>query len=193
MQTGNMFLIVALALLASFFLFGCAQASFPEVCRSVSASKMANCIYVNAVLEQNPFHCYSIEDLNQRGTCMKHATDPAMRKAVQNAQAQDLDAIFAEPKAEPAQAPAASANITEPGNAPCTSMTGLAKDNCFKTEAINSKSIVSCEKVADGSLRSACIAEVAKKTKDIESCKTLTDEESRSLCRLYAKGETPAG
>jgi len=188
-----MFLAVALMFLTYFFLFGCAQVSFPEVCRAVSASKMANCIYVNAVLEQNPFYCYSIEDLNQRGICMKHATDPAMRKAVQNAQAQDLDAVFAEPKGELPPAPPAPANLTEPGNASCNSMIGVAKDNCFKTEAINSKSIVSCEKVADGSLRSACIAEVAKKTKDIESCKTLTDEESRSLCRLYAKGETPAG
>jgi len=156
---------------------------------------MANCIYINAVLEQNPFHCYSIEDLNQRGICMKHAADPAMRKAVQNARAQDLYLIFAQPSPEPHTPPSPPqppANKTEPEEG-CLSKIGNEKDSCFKAEAVASKSIISCEKIADASLRSACIAEVAKSTKDLESCKTLAEEENRNLCRLYAKGETPAG
>lgn len=183
--------LAALALLGMLFLSGCVQESPPQSCASVPQEKFANCVYTAAVLEQNPLYCYSLPDLEKRATCMKHATDPAMRKVLQKAEPAEREAIFAVPAANETPAPAPQQPADNPAALAraCDSFSGQEKDTCLKSAAVDSLFITVCDYVADPSTKVSCIAEVARRTKDLDSCKTLAEEESRNLCRLYAMGE----
>ena len=189
-MVGSRFLrYFTLAFLFSIMLFasGCAQTSIPAACAGLPENRLSNCIYIQAVSEQNPFYCYSISDTSQRATCMRHASDPAMKKTLQNSKASDVGGIFAkqeEPPAPPVE------TIPEP-QVGCESKSGKQKDECFRTEATSKSDIHICEKVSDKAILEACISQIARKTKDLESCKALFAAANRDLCRLYAKGETP--
>ncbi|MCX8174695.1 MAG: hypothetical protein N3E51_00615 [Candidatus Micrarchaeota archaeon] len=191
--------IVAFLLL--FFISGCAQRTIPSACASSEPSRLANCIYNNAVTEQNPYYCYSLEDKRQREICMRDAADPNARKALLNSLASEREAIFVAQEGqahskqggnfESPEEAAPQAQAAEQSS--CAGLIGTARDNCFKTVALESQQIAYCESISDATIRKSCISEIARKTKDIQSCKTLSQKENINLCNLYVKGDEQKG
>jgi hypothetical protein len=190
----------ALALLALSFAFlsGCSQTSFPQQCQNVAPSLLPNCVYVNAVMDQNPFYCYSLEDHYQRQTCLKDAADPAMRSALQRALPSERDSIFAPQQPEqPARAPQATPEqqheVTPAPSAPspmdiCNTLSGTDRDECLRSLALDSNNVTICGAVNASSVRENCIAQVARATKDPSACGSL-NQTNADLCNLYSKGE----
>ncbi len=178
----------------SFFLlivlFGCLQPSLPESCAGVAKSKLANCVYVGAVSEQNPFYCYSLSDIEQRKTCLQDAADPAMKKALQRALPSQRDAIF---ETEDNELPPTPPNV-QPKPVPmlpsgsCDSADASEKDSCLVSAAISQSDMSLCGMVFDLKARQMCISDLARKTKNISACDVLEDENDQLLCRGYAKG-----
>ena len=76
------FLLAALIAASIIFLFGCVQVSPPESCASLSATDQPGCIYYSAVMNQDPYACYAIQDKAQRTVCLKDAIDPNAKKAI---------------------------------------------------------------------------------------------------------------
>ncbi len=181
-------------IILSVFLFlllcGCASRAVPNACQSVSQGALANCVYVNSVLEQNPYYCYSIENLEQRKTCMQDASSPTMRTALQRASPEEQKSIFI--SAQPPPQDYSQSPPSRPPAAPqqgCGAKAGAERDACFKAEAISTLKISTCDQIPTASARQSCISDVARKTKDIESCSALKSSEDANLCKFYAKGE----
>ena len=76
------FLLAALIAASIIFLFGCVQVSPPESCTSLSAADQPGCIYYTAVMNQDPYACYALQDTAQRTVCLKDAIDPTAKKAL---------------------------------------------------------------------------------------------------------------
>lgn len=187
-------LLFALAL-SALLLYGCAQRTIPSACQGVAQERLANCVYVNSVLEQNPYYCYSLQDLVQRKTCMHDATEPSMKKALERASAEERDSIFgpakpvvqsppvnATPPQEPEQLPVQPAG-------PCDVKVGKDKDSCIKASAVAALDISACTGVFDPSVHQSCISDIARKTKNISSCALLLTTDDVNLCKLYARGD----
>jgi len=181
-------LAAAIIALASLLLFGCIGDSRPSACSNVAPSKLANCIYINAVSEQNPFYCYSISDSAQRATCLKDAADPSMKKALERSLPEQRESIFNEQQ-EPEEAPPAppSKPPAKP-SVPCDYANLTQKDSCIKDMATNKSAISNCEQIQAQTIREHCISEIAQKTKSPSSCSALTVETNRNLCNLYSQG-----
>ncbi|MEM4633693.1 MAG: hypothetical protein QW275_00905 [Candidatus Anstonellaceae archaeon] len=184
--------LYAFALISfALFLPGCIQPAVPDACKSLQGNKFTDCIYRSAVLEQNPFLCYSIEDIDQRSICLRHATNPAMKAQVQYAMQEENKPSAKEvPDSPPTQLPPSETFPQEEGN--CFAKSGEQRDNCLRDEALASKDLLGCEKIDSFSIRTSCIAKVAMASRNLEKCNELSDEQSRNLCRTYAKGENPA-
>ncbi len=177
-------LIVSLLMLLS----GCAQRTIPYACQSVPQDRLANCIYVNSVLEQNPYYCYSIPNTGQRKTCLHDATEPSMKAAVERASQEEKNAVFANQQA-PVQQPPAPAQPQPPAQAgACNALSGDELNTCLKAAAVSSLDISTCGRIADTTVRQSCINSVAVRTKNIASCGTLSLPDDVNLCKLYAKG-----
>lgn len=176
---------LALACAALFFMSGCLQSSLPSQCASVPAGKLANCVYTAAVSEQNPFHCYSLPDMEQRATCMRHAQDPSMKKALSRAEPEVREQIFAnnstaQPQAKPSAPPSPTAE--------CDPLEAAYKQACISSKAMREGKVELCKMLFDTALRTNCIGSVAQKTKDLKSCDSLSDADEIALCKSYAKG-----
>ena len=191
MKHQAIFLAMPLFFLAAFF--GCAQGG-PAECGSAPPEKLANCIYVKAVMDQNPFSCYSLEDTNQRARCIKDASDPAVRTSLQSALPEQRDSIFAEPVPSPSKANATIAPEPEPPKtAPaspleqCNSFQPPDADQCMRAIAIESKDIAACNGVRDRTTKQNCITQVAKMVKSPAICGSLSSQDDINLCNLYAK------
>ena len=172
-------------------LLGCVQTSVPKSCAALASADAANCVYTQAVLEQNPFYCYSITDMALRSNCMRHATDPVEKKRLENSQRQGIAAQ--QPPVAPAPAVEPPPSIPAGPAAQCDGQNGTSRDECFKADAISSSDLLACLKVESASLKQSCVSQVALSTKDVESCVNLGDKALRDVCRTYAKGETPSG
>lgn len=189
-------LLIAIILSALILLPGCAQRTIPYACQSVSQEKMANCVYTFSVLEQNPYYCYSLTNMDQRRTCLHDSAEPAMKTALERASPADRSAIFA-PAANEGTQPAQKEEIpTYPQPPPmatvpaqCDSYSGSAKDSCLSSAAITQLDMAACGAITDSEFRKSCISDVARKTKDISSCDTLASPDDANLCRLYARGD----
>ena len=183
----------ALALLALAFLSGCAQLAIPSACQPVPAAKMANCIYVNSVAEQNPYYCYSLLNLTQRKTCLQDSTDTTMRDALQRASQEQRDAIFAQPPPSQQQQPAPPAPAVQPpAMAPangCNSTNSSQANSCLRALAISQLNLSACDLVSDSVLRNSCISNIAIRVKNVTACAALNGTGETSLCSYYAKGE----
>lgn len=181
-------LIFTVALLGILF-SGCVQSSAPQACAGFAPEQLAACTYEQAVLEQNPFYCYSISDITARKECMRAASDPIVKKQLENSKRrgeptrQNVTVVVEKP---PTVVPPA-----EPLS--CEAMNGTKKDECLRARAMNESDLFGCVKITSQSIRMACVSQVAQSTRDVELCVNLGDKELRDLCRLYAKGETPSG
>ncbi len=186
------FALLAFLAATVFLLSGCIQDQVPSACAKVAGAKLANCIYTNAVLDQNPYYCYSLSSTEQRQICMRDAANPAMKKKLQSALPSQRDAIFGDtPVAAkdelPPPPPAEEISAPSPGQE-CNANAGPEKDTCIKSEATSSKNIKLCESIAGMPVREACISEIAQKTKNVSSCSALTSQNDSNLCRTYSSG-----
>lgn len=183
--------VLALTLAFSFTLFfGCVQSSAPSSCSGVASEKLAECVHVQAVLEQNPFYCYSIEDKALRASCMRAATDPIAKKQLENAQRQTVPR---QDSAQPAQTAAPAQQQEQPAPTPCNGMAGAQLDECIRANSVKEGNLLGCEAISDSAARKACLSQIAFSKKDVEICNSLAAGEDQDICRLYAKGETPSG
>ena len=184
----------ALAILALVFLSGCAQTAIPSACQSVPAAKMANCVYINSVQEQNPYYCYSLLNLTERKTCLQDSTDTAMRDALQRAPQEQRDTIFVPQQAQP-QPPVQNAPSVVPPSAPpvpsggCNFANSSQEDKCLRALALSQLNVAACDSIADSVQRSGCISDVARLAKNVAACASLNGTEEKSICSYYAKGD----
>lgn len=177
---------LSLLLAAAIFLSGCLQTSVPSQCTTLSPSKLANCIYINAVVDQNPFYCYSLEDVSKRATCLQDASEPSMRKVVQRSLPSEKDRVFSD---EPAVAPPTGPAQPEPEQTEgCPSVAGDERDRCLLETAIGGSDVESCEDIASPAVVESCIAQIGSSTKNIALCEKLSEKRNQDLCKLYARG-----
>lgn len=178
-------------------LFGCAG-SVPSSCASATPDKLANCAYRAAVMEENPYYCYSIQDAEQRATCIRDVGNAEVKKKLQTATAQEQEQIFNSPSS-PSQNPSQNTPAPESQPAPevqpvvvqvsdCQNATGREKDGCIRDKAVASQDLSQCPLISDPSLRDSCISKIARMTKDLSACGSLPSEDDRALCNLYAQG-----
>jgi hypothetical protein len=187
------FTAALLALSIAVLLSGCTQGGSPSVCSSGKPAMFANCVYINAVMEQNPFYCYSLEDKYQRGVCIQDASDAAKKTLLERADPATRDAIFAE-KSATQPAPPMQENATPTEQPPvvvpqegCGSLQDAAKDNCYRALAVEKSNISTCEQVLSPVVRENCIAQEAQAVKKPEICPSLTNQSSIDLCNFYSK------
>ncbi|MFA4983030.1 MAG: hypothetical protein WC588_02315 [Candidatus Micrarchaeia archaeon] len=177
------------------FAFGCAQSSLPQACSALPAEKMPNCAYVSAVLEQNPFYCYSLPDPEQRATCIRDSSGPVMKSELERSSQSQRDSIFAPSEAQvppAATQPPATQDQTQPPAADetvCMEKQGGERDSCLSAYAIGSKAISHCAQIVSQPLRESCITQIAKSTRDMESCEQLEVQADYEICRSYSQGE----
>ena len=186
---------IALALcLALLSIFGCVQQSITSTkCAGVPQDRLANCIYTNAVDEQNPYYCYEMpkEKAEALKTCLSDASDYAKKKLLDRMVPSERDQLFVETanQTEPGQAqqPSEGANETAPETGPIVISPNMTDNETFSA-AVQSKQITLCESIVDASMHNSCISQVAQKTKNIPSCQTLVRVADQDLCNAYAQG-----
>lgn len=194
------YFIALLACLALVFIFGCIQQSIlTTACAGVSQDRLANCIYVNAVEDQNPYYCYEMpaNRPDVRKACITDASDDSMKTALDNMVQSQRDQLFMEntsANANPAMPsmPPEATNSTAPENISNTTValniTANMTDNETYAAAVASLQITACQNIADPSLHNSCISEVAQKTKNISACAALTLPADQDLCNAYSRG-----
>ena len=181
--------VAFLAFAAVLLLSGCAQKTAPQSCIGIPEAESDGCVRNAAVMEQNPYLCYSITDETAREECIRSSVSQEAKDRLEaEANARQRSARQAAPATQ-GQPPAESQ--PPPGNesgGSCQSKTGQEMENCILSGALASQNISECERLATKDGSDSCISQIAQKTKDVESCALLSSEESRSLCSLYAKG-----
>jgi len=192
--------IVFAFLLSLSLMHGCAGGQMPPACAEKSGASLANCVYVNAVLGQNPFFCYSIQDVGMRTTCLKDATDSAMKKRLENLKPSARDAIFM-PESEPTQpgnlpagkpgtggAASGGTGATAPGGGG-SQAEEQSIDQSIYNAAVEANDLQLCLQIATDKTLKSCVSQIARKTKNPELCKTLKDNDLLELCNLYSLGD----
>jgi hypothetical protein len=172
----------------------------PRECLGVADAKLAGCIYVRAVLDQNPFTCYSIWGIDQRKACISDASSPAMKKKVAGMPQAERDAIFS-PKAQNDLAIPRTPQEQEPLNGTAAGQGGQSpnatgEENATRSadeqayvDAVAANDVQLCERIADPTTLQSCISEVARQKKDLGICETLVEQANREICRMYAQGD----
>jgi len=187
--------LLSLALLL--LLFGCAQGGIPSACANSPVDKLSNCIYVAAVLEQNPYDCYSLQENTQREKCLRDASDSSAKKSLEQMTPSERANIFvATPEAANASG-ISSIPFLPPANEPANSnaspaiitpKTGVSEaDSQAYVQAIAANDMSPCITITDASTRASCITQVAIRVKKLEVCSQLTQKADIDLCNLYAK------
>ena len=179
-------------------LFGCTQGGVPSACAGAPSGTLANCIYVSAVLDQNPYNCYSLSNLSQREKCLNDASDSTAQKLLQRMSSSERAQIFAPAQQStssagsqiaplppvPAETNATAGNVTEQAN----SSNGIsAADSHAYSQAIATNDMTPCVSIADPSTRASCITQVAIRVKNPAMCAQFTLKADIDLCNLYAK------
>jgi hypothetical protein len=187
------FALALAALSVVFLISGCFQGGAPAACASAKQSAFANCVYINAVMEQNPFYCYSLPDKYQRSVCIQDASDPKVKAALERADQETREAIFAEKQPQPPPS-VPQENVSQPpqpaelpANGSCGQLQGIERDDCYRMLAVEGSNISACEEVNASSLRESCIAQVAQMLKKPEICLQLSMQGSIDLCNFYSK------
>ena len=188
-------LSVSLALLL--LLFGCTQGGIPTACANSSVDKLANCVYVSAVIDQNPYNCYTLQNISQREKCLRDASDSAMKKLLEQMTPAEREKVFA---AISGVADASGVNILpiSPVNEPTlpnatpeiiNPQTGISEaDTQAYEQAVAANDLAPCTKINDASTRASCITQVALRVKNPAMCRQFTQKTDIDLCNMYAKG-----
>ena len=188
------FLSFALVLL----LFGCTQGAIPAACANSPADTLSNCVYVSAVLKQNPYDCYSLKNSTQREKCLRDASDSVVQKLLEQMTPDERAKIFA---AISGATGASGTNIPiplPPANVQANSTpfpaiinppAGVSEaDSKAYEQAIAANDIAPCTTITDASTRASCITQVAFRVKNPAICSQFTLKVDIDLCNLYAQG-----
>ena len=188
------FLSLAMVLL----LFGCTSGGIPPACANVSVDTLSNCVYIAAVLEQNPYDCYSLKESPQREKCLRDASDSAVKKLLEQMTPAERAKVFAavsgavDASGMDIQIPFPSANEqTTPGANPAIAIppSGVSEaDSQAYAQAIAASDMAPCATIIDASTRASCITQVALRVKNPAVCIQFTQKSDIDLCNLYAKG-----
>ena len=191
------FTIPLLSLALLLLLFGCAQGGIPAACANSSAGALSNCVYVAAVLEQNPYDCYSLKDSTQREKCLSDASDSAVKKLLEQMTPSERAKVFAAISGA-ADASGISIPILPPASEPSSPTTGPAAtsppsgvseaDSQAYVRAVATTDMAICAAINDASTRASCITQVALRVKNPAICAQFTLKSDIDLCSLYAKG-----
>jgi len=187
------FLSLALLLL----LFGCTQGGAPQACAGSPSEKLANCVYVSAVLDQNPYSCYSLKDIVQREKCLRDASDSKIQKLVSEMTPADRAKIFSTspdaptapsvPQA-PSNVPAANESPAPEIEQPIAPTNGVPEaDAQAYAQAVATSDMVPCTTITHAPTRASCITQVAIRVKNPAMCSMFTLKADIDLCNLYAK------
>ena len=76
------YFVIALLAAAFLLIYGCIQVSPSQQCSTLAPEAQPGCTYYLAVMDQNPYPCYSMANMAQREVCLKDAIDPAAKKAL---------------------------------------------------------------------------------------------------------------
>lgn len=175
-------LLPALAAFSLLFLAGCINAP-----TSSCPPADSNCIYSQAVLQQDPYLCYNLPE-SQREACFKSATNPLEKNKLQNRQ-----------QITPLEKPQQGQQQTQPSSPAPENKTGLElaltqcessqdADNCFFSLAKSNSAVKICESVKSKQARNTCISNVALSTKKPAECSLLATDEEKTLCLAYSSG-----
>ena len=188
----------ALVLALGFLFFGCVQGSLPSQCLGMSGERLTNCVYVRAVIGQNPFNCYSIDRIDVRKTCISDASNTAMKKKIEGMAQSERDSLYMSTTAEalpaaPTGQPAAPSGAGQalPGEIPAD--TGASNetpslDQQVYSHAVDANNVQLCEQIGDYSTMRSCISQVARQMKVMAICDTLSTQDNIDLCRMYSQG-----
>ena len=187
---------IALIMSLAMLLTGCVQGGLPSTCSNVAEDRLANCVYLQAVSDQNPFDCYSMGNIAQRKMCISDASNQEMKKKVDGMGQAERDLIFV---TAPAPAPAVPVGQPFPSNA--TNGTdgngvgnGTVDGNATSTDqvvfeqAVQANDVQLCERIADYSVMRSCISQIARQKKIPAICDTLSNQDNIELCRMYSQG-----
>lgn len=174
------------------FTAGCTQGSMPSACAGLSADHLPSCIYESAVLEQNPYSCYSLQNGAPRAKCLNDASDSSMKALLERLTPQEraqLLGIAAAVESQPAGAGSAIPQGQETGTAPANPpKTASQPDAQAYEQAIAANDMAQCATIIDASVRASCITQVALQVKKPEVCNALSLKPDIDICNLYAKG-----
>ncbi|MEM4554274.1 MAG: hypothetical protein QXT25_00285 [Candidatus Anstonellaceae archaeon] len=167
-------------------LYGCIASPIPSNCQNLSKDKFSNCIYIEAVSEQNPNLCYHISDLEQRKVCLKDAIEPSAKAALSKALPSEKETIFVSQESKPAE-PEVRVEERPAAKKPCEGLIGVQKDNCISELAITQSDMKKCKEVEEWSVRQICISNIAKKTRNLSLCNEFEPNTLDSdLCKFHA-------
>lgn len=194
---------IAAALLFSltFIAFsGCAQLGVPPQCLNATSGTMANCVYVKSVLEQAPYGCYSLSDMEQREKCLRDSTNPSMQKELERMPQRERDGIFAIASgsadaiqqallpSQPSQPPPQQVPIPPPNTSSAGMPAGISGEDAQAfSKAVQENDMAPCVSISDKPTRASCITQVALRIKKPSVCDVLTTQEDIDICNLYAK------
>jgi len=176
-------------------LFGCTQGSIPSACANAAPEKLANCIYVNSVLDQNPYTCYPLSDATQKEKCLRDSSDSSVQKLVSGMSPSERDQFFAIvtgaiSTALPGEEPSGATQQPQPPSSGAVTIpSGAASEADAQSyaQAVQANDMSPCVSISDASMRASCITQVALKVKKPEVCSSLTVKADLDLCNLYAK------
>ena len=151
----------------------------------------------SAVLEQNPYDCYSLKNMSQREKCLRDASDSAVRKLLEQMTPAERANVFAAISGAanasgitvPPLPPAGEPAIPENGSAAMNQSGGVsAADSQAYERAIAASDMAPCATIADSSVRASCITQVALRVKNPAVCGQFTKKADLDLCNMYAQG-----
>ncbi|MEM4348574.1 MAG: hypothetical protein QXN37_03325 [Candidatus Anstonellaceae archaeon] len=169
-------------------LYGCITSPVPNNCQGLPQEKFANCIYIEAVSDQNPNLCYHIADLGQRKICLQDAIEPSAKAALSKALPSEKEAIFV-PQAKDQTQQSGSLREEQPqlSKQPCEDKVGIQKDECINELAIAQSNMKKCKEIEEWSIRQICISNIAKKTRNLSLCNEFDPNTlDADLCKFHA-------
>ncbi|MFA6328320.1 MAG: hypothetical protein WCY41_02660 [Candidatus Micrarchaeia archaeon] len=189
--------VLSLALLLA--LFGCTQGGIPAACANSTMSTIANCVYTNAVLEQNPYDCYSLNNSVQKEKCLRDSSDSSAKKLLEQMTPEERAKVFAAISGAIDAYGINGTNAisivggqpdsgTEPEAATVNPPAGVSEaDSQAYTQAVAANNMAQCTTIGDTSTRSSCIVQVAQQVKAPDVCAPLSGSADFDLCNMYAK------
>lgn len=189
--------LFVLFIAASFLLLsGCLQSSQPDRCTTFSNLVEKDACYNHfAVWYQDPYQCYSIQNIDLRASCLDDSNNvEAQRRLIEtqsNPGLQQVPSVTAPPTPIPGangSAPTAAPGSAESKIADCMVVQKLGPEPCEREVAINTLNMTLCAQLVAGDLRASCISNVALTSKNPALCAALNRTADVQICKYYASG-----